>query len=76
MKSESKAVLVLRERRMRRTDEFCVGAADNKSRSIGDRDAQAFVGQVLGNGPDDCSGRLVEVTQSLRLCQHWLRQSV
>jgi hypothetical protein len=39
MKSESKAVVVLRERRMRRTDEFCVGAADNKSRSIGDRDA-------------------------------------
>ena len=43
-----------------------------RSRSIGDRDTQAFV----GNGPDDCSGRLDEVTQSLRLRQRWLRQTV
>ena len=30
----------------------------------------------LGNGPDDCCGRLGEVTRSLRLRQRWLRQSV
>jgi len=48
-----------------------------RSRLIRDRDAQASWEQVfLGNGPDDCCGRLGEVTRSLRLRQRWLRQSV
>jgi hypothetical protein len=47
-------------------DEFCVGVAGNTvTLDREDRDAQAFRGKWV---PMTAPGRLVEVTQSLRLC--------
>ena len=63
--------------RLHRTNAFCAGAADNTvTLDQRQRCASSWEQVFLGNGPDDCCGRLGEVARSLRLCQRWLRQSV